>query len=104
VLGRQGVEVRPVFGAISLATHATEDFGRQYDLLASSPTLREVAAQDLLGDTLTRLPTIDIGGVPKVDAQFQGVVHDLVAVFLGRLRAEVHRPQTEATDFQACAT
>jgi hypothetical protein len=40
------------------------------------PRPARTSARRLLGDAFAHLPTIDVGRVEEVDAQFQGVIHD----------------------------
>src|ERR1700687_4815019 len=48
-------------------------------------------------------PSVDIGGVEKVDPLLEGAVHDCKTVALGGQWPEVHRAQTQATDLQTGA-
>jgi hypothetical protein len=89
VPGREALVVGPV-------AHLPVDLGGQDDLLPATAALGEPAADDLLGDTLTGLPAVDVGGVEEVDAQLEGLVHDgerRLAV-----RPEVHRAEAKETD------
>src|SRR5262249_47564344 len=82
----------PLVGA---RAHAPEDLRGQHDALAASAPLREPAADDLLGDPLSRLPSVDVGGVEEVDSELEGPVHEGEAVGLRGQGAEVHGAETE---------
>ena len=99
VLGGQAFFVGPVFEFAK--AHVAIDFGSDNDALAAVAALREIPAQNLLGDTFPGFPSVHVGGVPKVDAQIKGVIHDFVRIFFGRLRAEVHGSQTQTRNLQA---
>src|SRR4030095_9714151 len=73
------------------------------DLAPPPAALGEPATDDLLGDALTGLAAVHIGGVEEVDPALHGAVHDDVAVVLGRLGTEVHRAETEPAYRQAGA-
>ena len=84
--------------------HRPVELGGDDHLLAAPATLREPAADDLLGPPLPLLPAVDVGGVEEVDALLEGAVHDGVRnVLLGRLGAEVHGAEAEAADGEAGA-
>jgi hypothetical protein len=40
-------------------------------------------------------PTVDIGRIEEVDAQFKGAIHDLVAIFFGCMPPKIHRAQAK---------
>ena len=79
-------------------THVAVDLGGEDDLFPAPAALGKPAPDDLLGDAFADLPAIDIGGVEKVDAQFEGFIHDGKRIGLAGLRAEVHRAQAQPGD------
>src|SRR5581483_9679803 len=93
VVGREAPLVFPL-------PHPAVDLGRQDDLIAPAPPLRQPPADDLLGPPLPPLPAADIGGVEKVDPEVQRLIHDGVTLRLGRFGAEVHRTEAEAADLE----
>ena len=57
---RQAARVGPL-------AHVAVDLGGEHDLLAPPAALREVAADDLLGDALAFFAAVDVRRVPEVD-------------------------------------
>ena len=96
VMGRQA-------GIVRTPAHPSVDLGGQDDLLAAAPTLRQPAADDLLGHSLAGAPAVDVGGVEEGDAVLQCNVHDREAVVLARERPEVHGAEAETADPQSGA-
>jgi hypothetical protein len=72
--------------------HAAVDLSSDDDFLAPA-ALREPAPDDLFGDAFAQLPAVDIGGVEKVEAEFEGMIHDGECILFGGVRAEVHSAQ-----------
>ncbi len=83
--------------------HPAVHLGGEHDLVAAPAALGEPPADDLLGDTLAELPSVDVGRVEEVDAVLERAVHDGVAVGFGGLGAEVHRAEAQPADRQAGA-
>jgi hypothetical protein len=61
--------------------HAAVELGGDHRLLPAAAAFREPPADDLLGDALTGLPAVDVGGVEEVKPGVMCRVHDRVAVF-----------------------
>ena len=91
----QAADVAIGLGQIFLAADGIVDFGCQHDGVAPSAALREPLADDFLCQAVFHLPPIDIGGIEKVYAQFQGAVHDGEGVCFRRLPAKIHRAQAK---------
>jgi len=53
-------------------------FGCQNDLIAAPTTLGQPSPNDLFGDPLAGLPSVNVGRVKKVDSQFKRPIHNLV--------------------------
>ena len=77
--------------------HPAIDLRRQNHFFAAPAALREPPAENLLGDALADLPTIDIGGIEKVDLMLQSPIHYSEAVSLGCLGPEIHTSEAHAT-------
>jgi hypothetical protein len=56
---------------VRAVAHLTVDFGREDDPVPAPATLREPAADDLLGDALAGAPAVDVRGVEEVDAELE---------------------------------
>ncbi len=69
--------------------HRPIHFCREHDALAP-PALCQPAPDDLFGKAEMNFTAIAIGRVKKVDAVFQGLVHDGKAIGLAGLLAEIH--------------
>ncbi len=88
---REPLLVRPV-------PHVAEYLGGEHDFFAPAASLGEPAPDNLLGDALADLPTVDVGGVEEVDPELKRAVHDPECVRLACMRAEIHRSKAEAAD------
>jgi hypothetical protein len=86
-----------VVGALA---HPAVHLRRDHHRFAPTPALREPPPDDLLGDAFAELPAVHVGRVVELDAEVERAIHDLEAVRLGGLRAEVHRAETQARDAQ----
>src|SRR5437763_13553008 len=80
---RQARLIRPV-------THCVVDLGCQDYLVATSPTLCEPAANDLLGDAFAFLRAVNVCRVEEVDLLLKGAIHDVEAIGLAGFRPEIH--------------
>src|SRR5438128_3388221 len=78
--------------------HPPVDLRREDDPLAPAATLREPAADDLLGDALARAPAVHVGRVEEDDPELERAVHDCEAVALAGEWAEVHGAEAEPAD------
>src|ERR1700683_2018684 len=91
-------------GVVGPVAHRSVDLCGDDHLLAAAPTLREPSADDLLGDALAFLPSVDVGGVEEVEAGIERRVHDLVRCRLVGLRTEVHGAEAQTADGQTGTT
>jgi hypothetical protein len=67
--------------------------GGQHHLLPAATALGEPAPDDVLGDALAGLPAVHVGGVEKIDPQFERLVHDGKRIGFTGLRTKVHGAQ-----------
>src|SRR6056297_2758799 len=101
LVGAEAGTVAVRFRPVSLALHRAVDLGREDDRLAPPAALGEPAADDLLRGAGLPAPAVHVGGIEEVDAELQRAVHDVEAVFLGGVPAEVHGAEAEIADFHA---
>ena len=81
--------------------HAAVDLGGEHDLVAAVTALGKPAADDLF--RVAGGIAVDVGGVPEVDAHFEGAVHDGEGFFFVAAAAEVHRAEADLADLDVGA-
>src|SRR5215216_806416 len=81
--------------------HAPEHFGCQHNFRPSSAALREPSSDNLFCPSLPQLPTIHIGCIKEINAEFQRSIHDRETLRLAGLWTEIHCAQAEWADFYA---
>ena len=88
---------------LSFAIHGVENLGRENDLIPAASFFGKPVADDLLGHTFAGNLSVHIGCVEKVNAGFEGGIHDRMAVLFARIGTEVHGAETETRDTKAGA-
>src|SRR5215208_551856 len=81
--------------------HAPEHFRCQHNFRPSSAAQREPSSDNLFCPSLSQLPTIHIGCIKEINAEFQRSIHDRETLRLAGLWTEIHCAQAEWADFYA---
>ena len=92
------VRVGPIFQRT--ISHVTVQLSCQHSALSSTSTQCKPLSENLLCNTLTLLPAVNICRIKEVDPVLKRTVHDFEAVFLSRFRTKVHGSKTQTTYLQ----
>ncbi len=96
VTRRQPAVVRPL-------RHRSEELRREDDLVPPAAALGEPPADDRLGGASALVTAVAVRCVEEVDPELDRAIHDRERLVLGRLRPEVHRPETQLADLESGA-